>query len=132
MERLGQHIESMTFVEGFFDEVAGGALAGEEHHLARRAELAQANRKFHARHAGHDHIREEEIGGKGFGGFQSIKRMIESPGFEALGFDDCRECRGDDWFVVDYVDQPPVCTFVHGLLTTFRARIRLRAGRGAI
>lgn len=132
MERLGQHIESMTFVEGFFDEVAGGALAGEEHHLARRAELAQANRKFHARHAGHDHIRKEKIGSERLGSFQSIKGVIEGSGVEALGLDNRREGRGDNWFVVNYVDQLPVCTFAHGLLTTFRERIRLRAGRGAI
>ena len=64
MERLGQHIESMAIVECFFDEVAGCALSGEKHHFAFRAELAQADREFHACHAGHDHIREEEIGGK--------------------------------------------------------------------
>jgi len=122
MKRLGQHIKLMAIVECFVDQVPGRALAGEKDHFAFRMHLAYMDRELNASHAGHDHVREEEIGGDHLSGFQSVQGMIEKGGFEALSLDDRRQSRGDDWFVIDYVNQLPVCAFAHGLQLPFVQR----------
>ena len=100
MDRFGEDLEFMALSTGFFEQIRGCRLTGEEKDLALWQFAASDDGCFYAGHAGHDDVADEHIGLKALQRLDGFFSAEDSARLETCLVEDNGQCIGNDLLVV--------------------------------
>jgi len=102
VDGLGEDFELVAALAGFFEQVGGGCLAGEQQNFAVGQLRLSCDGGLDAGHSSHDDIGDEHVGLEGIEGFDGFLAAVDGTCLKAGLVENDGERVGDYLFVVGY------------------------------